>query len=134
MSTRQPGPSEHEIQVSIIQWAREMEYREPRLSTLHSIPNGGKRPLKTAIDLKSEGLVAGVWDLHLPVACHGYHGLWLEIKSVSGRLSLAQRQWEAAMIEAGHYARVCRTVDEAVETVEWYLGMQGERNEAGRNH
>jgi len=44
-------PSEHIEQVNFVNW---VEYNHPAIK-LFAIPNGGKRSIKTAIDLKAEG-------------------------------------------------------------------------------
>ena len=55
-------PSEHIEQVNFVNW---VEYNYPKIK-LFAIPNGGKRSIKTAIDLKSEGVKRGVPDLFIP--------------------------------------------------------------------
>jgi hypothetical protein len=60
--------------------------------------------------MKREGMKAGVFDLHLPLARDGYHGLWIELKTKEdklrkvrkGVLSESQKEWQQKMIYAGH--------------------------------
>ena len=53
------NPSEHYEQITVVQWAERCGI------TLFAVPNGGKRSLRTAIQLKREGVRAGAPDLVL---------------------------------------------------------------------
>jgi hypothetical protein len=92
------------------------------VNLLHAIPNGGKRNIIVARKLKSEGVLAGVPDLFLPHAAHGYHGLYIEVKSPKGALSQAQATIMGLLIKQGYATHVVRSVDEALRTLIWYLG------------
>lgn len=93
---------------------------------LFAIPNGGKRgPIEAKI-LKGEGVKPGVWDLLLPVARQGYHGLWLEMKTDDGRVSDDQAAWGARMRLAGYATRVCYGWDEARIAISQYLRIGNE--------
>ncbi|MCP4524541.1 MAG: VRR-NUC domain-containing protein, partial [Aestuariibacter sp.] len=84
--------NEHQHQTALINWARNNERDFPELALLHAIPNGGKRGKKVAMDMKAEGLKPGVPDLCLPVARMGYHGMYIEMKTRTGRVSRVQDQ------------------------------------------
>ena len=73
-------------QETVIQWARICSGKWPELKLLHHIPNGGRRNAKEAAKLKRMGVLAGVSDLHLPVARGGYHSMYIEMKYEEGRL------------------------------------------------
>lgn len=60
--------SEDTEQEIVMQWARINSGKWPELSLLHHIPNGGARNAREAAKLKRMGVLAGVSDLHLPVA------------------------------------------------------------------
>lgn len=51
------NPNEHYEQVTVVNWA------ERNGLTLFAVPNGGKRSMRTAIQLKREGVRAGAPDL-----------------------------------------------------------------------
>ncbi|MFZ2190441.1 MAG: VRR-NUC domain-containing protein [Candidatus Magasanikiibacteriota bacterium] len=79
----------------------------PELALLFAIPNGGARSPATAAKLKATGTKAGVSDMFLPVARHGFHGLWIELKKLKGgKESQEQKDWGAAM-QAQGYAYCC---------------------------
>ena len=113
--------NESDHQKALITWARLSIGKYPELKYLYAIPNGGKRSIVTATRLKAEGAKAGVSDLHLPVPRGGYHGLWIEMKTETGKLSDAQREWLEGMESLGHMAVVARGWDLARAVIINYL-------------
>ena len=114
--------SEHQEQSALINWARMTEGTWPELELLHAIPLGGARHPATGKKLKAEGVKKGVPDLCLPVARHGYHGLYIEMK-VKGRYpSKEQKWWIAKLNEQGYQAVVCKGFNQAVDAITEYLG------------
>jgi hypothetical protein len=72
------------------------------------------------------GVKAGVSDLFLPVPRGGFHGLWIEMKRVSGgRASKEQREWLGDMIRQGYAAQICYGWKEASEALKKYLELEG---------
>lgn len=115
-------PTENQEQRNLIQWANLRRGLYPELEWLHAIPNGGKRSKIEAACLVAEGVKAGVPDLHLPVARHGFHGLWIEMKRKQGGfVSTEQRRWLDAMQVNGYCAGVCKGWEEAAKLITWYL-------------
>lgn len=68
-------PSEHEEQVGFVNWFRG---NFPGI-LIFAVPNGGKRAMSVARQLKAEGVVPGVPDLCIPA-----WGLWVEMKRTKG--------------------------------------------------
>ena len=81
---------ESQNQQALFRWAELSLSKYPGLEMLYAIPNGGYRNKITAARLKREGVKAGVLDINLDVAGHGYHGLRIEMKSKKGYLTKAQ--------------------------------------------
>ena len=127
---------EHSLQVAVITWAGLNAGRWPCLHLLFSVPNGaayggGMKTLKSgrsipvaairAHRMKAEGLRPGVPDLCLPVARGGFHGLFLELKTKTGRLRPEQALWLDALRDEGYRAEVAHGLDEAVEVLRSYV-------------
>ena len=93
----------------------------PELALLFHVPNGEKRAKVTAVRLQTQGVKPGVPDLSLPVARHGYHGLWIEMKTNGGRVSPAQRAWIDALRAQGYRVAVCYGWEAARDEIETYL-------------
>lgn len=101
-------PSEHEEQVSLFRWAGFAAGRWPELALMHAIPNGGHRNKVTAAKLKAEGVKAGVPDVFLPVPRGQWHGLYIEMKTPTGRVRKNQKQWLRRLHGQGYQVAVCR--------------------------
>lgn len=114
---------EHYLQVACVRWFR-MQY--PKYAKLlFAIPNGGKRHLKTAIAMKAEGAQKGVPDLMLAVPKVNdyplYFGLFIEMKSATGRLSPEQKAYLVALQIQGYKTAVCKSFDQFKQTIEEYF-------------
>ena len=114
--------SEHEDQVALFSWAALAANQRPELALLFAIPNGGHRHKAVAARMKAEGVKAGVPDICLPVARRGYHGMFIELKTRRGRLTMEQTKWLSALIDEGYWANTCRGFEEAKHAIEEYLG------------
>jgi hypothetical protein len=88
----------------------------------YSIPNGGKRHISVAKQLKAEGALAGALDTFLSVPRGKWHGMYIEFKAIDGRLSDAQQDFIAANGE-DYYCVVVRTVDQFMREVKQYLSL-----------
>ena len=75
-----------------------------------------------AAHFKRLGVKAGVPDLLLPYPVGDHHGLWIELKSLSGKPSPAQREWILWLREQGYCAYICRGADAAIRCIEAYIG------------
>ena len=113
--------SEHHDQVAVCQWAAMSQGRHPELALLLAIPNGGARHIAVAAKLKAEGVRAGVPDLFLPCPRRGFNGLWIELKTKTGRLSDSQKWWISELCKQGYFAVMCRGTEEAIEAIREYL-------------
>lgn len=113
--------SEHDEQVVLFDIAALHETQYPELAWLHAIPNGGLRNPRVAIQMKAEGVRSGVWDVFLPVARGGYHGLYIEMKFGANKLTPNQRAFQAFVEAHGYKCVVCYDGMEAFNQVEGYL-------------
>ena len=109
---------EHNEQKALVKWARLMP---PPVCWLFAIPNGGGRSKAEAGRMRAEGVLRGVPDLLLPVARGGYHALYIEMKSPTGRLSAPQREMIAILRGQGFAVEVCRSWVEGKDVIERYM-------------
>lgn len=98
----------------------------PVLSRLYAIPNGAylARGAAGYFALASAGLKKGVPDMCLPVARKGYHSLYIELKTETGKLSDDQRRWLSELRGDGNYSVVCVGSESAIECLTWYLSEE----------
>lgn len=112
-------PSEHEIQVQLMQWCH--RHADERLHLIFAIPNGGHRHKSTAMKLKMEGVKPGIPDLMLPVPTETAAGLFLEMKAPNGRVSDKQRVWLDTLRSVGYHTDVAWSLQSATTILEQYL-------------
>jgi hypothetical protein len=121
---------ESRLQIACVRWF-DLQYPD---KFLMAIPNGGKRSVLEAAFMKKEGVRAGVSDLFLAEPSGRYHGLWIEMKTETGRTTKKQEQFIKLMIERGYMARVANSFDSFVSIVNNYLkhGKEEGRHTAGQ--
>ena len=89
---------------------------------LYSSLNGMRTTPTQARTAKAEGMIAGVADLTLSVARHGYHGLFIELKNGSrGRQSAAQKAWQEKVEVQGYRYVIVRDFKGFQRAIESYL-------------
>ena len=127
-----PHQSEDSIQMSCVSWFRIAHPELVRL--LHHSANEGKRTTRIVhthagtrvvcsggARLKAMGMQTGFPDLFLAVPRRGMHGLFIEMKSETGRLEPSQREMLALLSEQGYATAVCRSLDDFQHVVDSYL-------------
>ena len=120
---------EHNIQVACVRWFN-LQYPQYR-GLLFAVPNGSYRNLVTAAKLKAEGVTPGVADLLLLVPrafkandndeWYIIFGLCIEMKTKRGSQSQAQKEWQKKVEEYGYKYAVCRSVEEFIKEINYYL-------------
>lgn len=115
---------EHEEQALLFAWCQLAALRIPELRLLYAVPNFARLPnARAGAWRKAEGLKSGVPDLHLPVPRGGHPGLWIEMKSPTGRPTKDQLRWMEALRAEGHQVHLCRSWMEARRILEQYLSL-----------
>ena len=117
---RRLEPSEKQIQTSFFEW---LKFKTDVRSYAFAIPNGGYRNKFEAYNLSKSGVSSGAPDLFIAIPNNilNYHGLVIEMKTKNGRLSNAQKVWIDRLNGNGYLAKVCYSLDEAIETVNYYI-------------
>lgn len=113
---------EHQLQAAVIAKCEESAVSNPLYEMIFAIPNGGKRGKSVAGKLKVEGVKAGVLDLFISVARHGFHGYYLEIKAGDNKPTQKQLEWIRRFREQGYLCNVFwDDKDKIIASIEWYL-------------
>ena len=123
--------SEHSHQTALFAWAALSVGKYPQLAWMFAIPNGGLRDIRTATNLKAEGVKSGVPDIFLP--CYAasiykvrYAGCFIEMKKEkyrnhkNGGCSEEQIEWIVKLRE-NYYVAVCYSWEEARDVLINYL-------------
>ncbi len=109
---------EAKLQEACVKWAR-MQYRD--LLIWHC-PNGGSRNTIEGANLKRQGVLAGVCDLHVDRAAQGYHGLKIEMKARGGKLTPEQKAYKEQCEKEDYLFAVVDNVDDFIKLLKIYLG------------
>lgn len=110
---------EDNLQMACVRW---FGWQYPHYAPLlHHSPNGGRRNAREAGRFKAMGTKAGFPDLFLPVARGAWHGLFVEMKTATGRQSPLQRAWQEAVEAQGYRYEICRSAERFEEVVTNYL-------------
>jgi|HubBroStandDraft_4_1064222.scaffolds.fasta_scaffold01218_17 hypothetical protein len=88
------------------------------------VPNGGSRNPIEGAKFKRMGVKAGIPDVVIPIARKGYHGLYIELKRVSGGvLSEYQRWWLDELKRQGYDTYVAKGAQDLINYVKNYMEM-----------
>jgi VRR-NUC domain len=123
--------TEHLNQVTLFQWAGALAHKYSALNNIFAIPNGGHRHIGVAVKLKAEGVKAGIPDICLayPAFFEGdacdikYCGLYIEMKSESGRATPEQLSWLLRLEQARYKTVLCHKWTEAALAICDYLDL-----------
>ena len=103
--------SEEGIHKAIMDWVR---LHPSIVKLVMHFPNEGKRTPSYGRMMKDLGMRAGVSDLFISMARHGYHGAWIEFKTPTGVVSPAQKAFLLDMKQQGYYTVVCRSIEDGI--------------------
>jgi len=117
--------SESQHQMAVIKWSQQPSVRRqwPELALLYHIKNETTEGPKAVMIGRKMGVKKGVPDLCLPVPRGQYHGLYLEMKTETGRASIEQKWWGEQLAGQGYFWEVCHGWESAVRVLEWYLTL-----------
>lgn len=88
---------------------------------LFAIPNGGARTATTGAMLKKEGVMPGVADLFFVFPNADFHGLFIEMKTATGKQTPSQKEFEKEVTEQQYKYIVCRSVQEFMTEIKKYI-------------
>jgi len=113
--------TESNEQIAVIDWIR---LQHPRVAecTIH-IGNERKSSYYAGYIMKRMGVLSGASDLFIAWPNAEFHGLFIEMKSLTGKPSDNQLTFTKRMIEKGYYACFCYGADDAIQVITWYLSQ-----------
>jgi len=91
------------------------------LSLCYALPNGGKRHAVVALKLRKEGARAGFPDVNNDYPVGKWHGLRIENKVGKNQLTALQKIKKDLLESVGFKYVVCRSADQAINTLIEYL-------------
>lgn len=111
--------SEADEQKILFEWAAYLS----ELENMYAIPNGGKRNVREAADLKRQGVRSGVPDICLALPKGKYHGLYIELKVGRNKPSENQKEWLGKLSKVGYATAVCYGFEEAQKVILDYINL-----------
>lgn len=116
--------SESNEQIAAMDWLR---LQHPKIAehTLH-IGNERKASHFSGYIMKRMGVLKGASDLFMAWPAGGYHGLFIEVKSLVGKPTPEQKAFIQRMVDVGYYACICYGADEVISTMKYYIGLKGD--------
>lgn len=88
---------------------------------LFAVPNGGSRHKIEAANMKRQGVKRGVADVILQIPKKGYASLCLEFKTLTGKQSPDQKEYQRQVEMAGSKYVIVRSVEQAIRELQLYL-------------
>jgi len=107
-------PSEHTLQsrlIDILTYAARPEIY------YFAIPNQSNRHINNAMKMKAEGVRSGIPDLEFLFPADEGYVAWLEMKTRTGSLSVAQMGFRAWCERNGHRWAMAKSVEEALDVL-----------------
>lgn len=121
-----PVPTEHAEQAAVIQWwaVYAAQHKLPEC-LLFAIPNGANKSIASAAKFKREGLRKGVPDLMLAIPRGRYHGLFMEMKRLTGSRATDEQRNMANLLRAqGNEVFFCYGAAHAIRVITDYLALK----------
>ena len=101
----------------------------PELRWLHAVPNGGSRGDNEksrkirGSQMKAEGVRDGVADIFWPLPRFPFHGLYIEMKTQTGAIRPAQREFRTFVMSQGYAHSYERSWRSAAELIKFYYAQ-----------
>ncbi|MDR0727375.1 MAG: VRR-NUC domain-containing protein [Puniceicoccales bacterium] len=138
LSARRPETlnwTETQHQEELFRWAKgEIEGGRTSLENLGTIPNGCRQVRWAAIGKRHWlGVRPGMPDVYFLVPRDGYHGLFVELKSLkaSAKVTLNQDECHERLRKNGYRVEVCYGFLDAIKAIDAYDNGSNSRNGRG---
>ena len=109
--------SEMKLQIAVVKYLK-LKYPKARfcasLGGIYTSPTQARKS-------KLTGYSRGFPDLQICEARNGFHGLFIELKTLKGRPTEVQKEWIKDLQERGYCAEICKGIDETLKLIDEYL-------------
>ncbi len=114
--------SESNEQIAAMDWLRA---QHPKIAecTMH-IGNERKSSYYAGYIMKRMGVLKGASDLFLAWPKGGYHGLFIEVKSMVGKPTPEQKSFIQRMNALGYRALLCYGAEEVINAMKEYIALE----------
>ena len=109
--------SEERLQTEVINWIKEKHPNVRYCASLGGIYTGPRQAIKA----KRTGYSRGFPDLQICEARGGKFGLFIEVKTIKGRATEAQKEWIEDLNLRGYHAEICKGLPLVIKCIENYL-------------
>ena len=109
--------SEERLQTEVINWIKEKHPNVRYCASLGGIYTGPRQAIKA----KRTGYSRGFPDLQICEARGGKFGLFIEVKTIKGRATEAQKEWIEDLNLRGYHAEICKGLPLVIKSIENYL-------------
>ncbi len=109
------------IQITVVSWVQ-VNYPDIAKRMIHIANERKTSPYQGSI-LKKMGVMPGVSDLFFIIPTIEYNGLFIEIKSLKGRVSPAQKKFIHQVILDGYQGKICYGFDEVIDAIKEYFSL-----------
>jgi len=110
---------EYELQKAVVTY---LTIKYPKV--LYCASAGGVRTsMSQARKMKATGYKKGFPDLFIYECRGNWCGLAVELKVKGNYPNEYQKKWQEDLGNRGYCARICTGLDEAIETIKWYLSL-----------
>ena len=109
--------NETDLQMHVVNYIR-MQYPKARFC---ASLGGIRTSISQARKAKKTGYWAGFPDLQITEPNKWYHGLFIEIKTETGRATKNQRDWIKALNKRGYKAVICKGFQHCKDEIDNYL-------------
>lgn len=116
--------SESDEQCDVFAVLAANERRYPFLKWIHASQNGASASSPAAAALrKRQGQKKGIPDIFVPIAVNGCHGLFIEMKVNSNKLTPEQNEFFNFVFSNGYIVGLAYSANQALAYIEQYLGI-----------
>ena len=114
---------ESSIQKAIFKWycVQYPKYRRSFQSSLNGIHIGGSNAARTINNLKAQGMCIGQSDIFIAIPRHGFHGKYIELKTLKGKPTKSQLEFGDDMVDQGYAFEIVKGFDACRSAISSYM-------------